>query len=237
MKKLIVALFLIVVLCGGVASADEEIKSFRYLRPAVSKFQRETEIVIQKRASATSITSVTNRVQTRLTLSASYDSDGQLREAEVTLNRNGERQGAAVRSAKGKANVTREDGRQFEFEIPADVIVTSAPDWTDAFSLMRRYDVAAGGEQEFAGLWIHPTRDPLRLTFRVQHLGVDAVQQQGAAHQLDRLLITLRGGSQYIGWRDKQHRLIRLMSASSTEPAIVLEGWEVVTAHLRTESK
>ena len=216
---------------------DEQVESFRYLRPAEAKYQLETEIAIQKRAGVTSITSVTHRARTRLTLSTNYGSNGQLRDAHVTVITNGEQQRAAVRNAKGKAEVTREDGQQFELEIPTDVIVTSAPDWTDAFSLMRRYDTAAGGTQEFAGLWIHPTREPLRLTFSVQHLGVDSVPHKGATQQLDRLLITLRGGSRYIAWRDKQHRLIRLVPAESDKPAIVLAGWEVATAALPLESE
>ena len=212
-----------------------QVESFRYLRPAGSDYRLESEVVIRKRdaGQVTSITCTTHRSETRLTVVSHYDPVGQLENAQVTLSNTEGQHRVEARQRNGFVEVDYAGGKPFKFDVPADAIVTSAPDWTDAFTLALRYDAEQGGAQEFVGLWIHPTRQPLRLTLRIRQLGSDSVVHQGAPQQLDRYLITLRGGSRYVAWRNKGHQLIRLAPEKSASPALVLQGWEVTTKDLR----
>ena len=141
-------------------------------------------------------------------------------------------QAAAVRVTGASARVIRASGETMELECPPGVIVTSAPDWTDAVRMVRSYDRDKGGAQEFAGLWIHPTRDPFRLTFRLTPLAEDRVKRNGKDVRLGRFLVQLRGGSRYIAWRDSDGRLVRLVPERSPRGGIVLEGWEKVAVKL-----
>ena len=150
----------------------------------------------------------------------------------MTIESDSRQQTAEARNENGTATVTRADGQVDLRECPPHVIVTSAPDWTDAFLLMRRYDATQADEQEFAGLWIHPTREPINLTFKVARIGEDSVDFNGGRQQLDRFSIVLRGGSRYIGWRNQQQQLVRLVAGQNDWPAIVLAGWEKATERL-----
>jgi hypothetical protein len=124
-----------------------------------------------------------------------------------------------------------------ELDCPRGVLVTSAPDWTDAFLMARRYDRERGGKQEFAGLWIHPTQQPLRPTFTITRQGEDTVEHQGETVRLDRYAITLRGGSRYVGWSNAKGRLIKLVPDSTPRGGIVLEGWELAVKNLNPPAK
>jgi hypothetical protein len=185
----------------------------------------------------TVITSVTGREKSNLTLVARFDSDNRLVEATVTTERGDEKQSASVAVTDGKAGVTRHNGENTELDCPRGVLVTSAPDWTDAFLMTRRYDRARGGKQEFAGLWIHPTQQPLRPTFTITRQGEDTVEHQGETVRLDRYAITLRGGSRYVGWSDAKGRLTKLVPESAPRGGIVLEGWEKATKSLNPPAK
>jgi hypothetical protein len=106
------------------------------------------------------------------------------------------------------------------------VIVTSAPDWTDAVLAVRRYGPAGKAAQEFPGLWIHPTQDPARLTFKLTRQGEDEITQGSRSLRLLRLTLELRGGSKYVVWRDQAGQLVRLMPEGKPGQGIVLVGWE-----------
>ena len=206
----------------------------RYLKPVGAGFAPESELRWNYARDGFVITSVTTRGggELRLTLSARYDSDGRLLGAEVTTREGSEMQAAAVRVTGASARVIRAIGETTELECPPGVIVTSAPDWTDAVRMVRSYDRDKGGPQEFAGLWIHPTRDPFRLTFRLTPLAEDRVKRDGKDVRLGRFLVQLRGGSRYIAWRDSDGRLVRLVPERSPRGGIVLEGWEKVAVKL-----
>lgn len=101
--------------------------------------------------------------------------------------------------------------------------------------LMRRYDAKRGGEQRFPGLWIHPTRQPLRLTFKVTYEATDTVELEGQRQTLQRFSIVLRNNSRYVAWRNDQQTLVRLVANGQARPAIVLSGWEKATDSLLPE--
>ncbi|MCH7727240.1 MAG: hypothetical protein IH991_12285 [Planctomycetes bacterium] len=216
-------------------AACEEVETARYLRPVGTEYRLETTLRFENRNDGYTITSVTRRGTTTLTIASRFNDADELRFAKVTVASGDKEAVADARQENGKATITREKGKSTVLDCPAGVIVTSAPDWTDTVMLMQRYDAQRGGEQQFAGLWIHPVREPLRLTLRVRPLGEDFVTLDGKRMRLDRFQITLRNNSKYIGWRDQQQRLIRLLPAGKTQPAIVLAGWEQATANLKPQ--
>ena len=118
-----------------------------------------------------------------------------------------------------------------QFQVSADPIVTTAPDWSDIFQLVRRYDGKKGGKQEFTGLWIHPMRDHLILKFRIEHIGGTAVRAAGRKIALDQYRIRLRSGD-YLTWADADGRVYKLFPAGQPKAVVVLEGFEEATAKL-----
>jgi hypothetical protein len=143
-------------------------------------------------------------------------------------------QSAAVTVRDQTARVVREGNETNELPCPGGVIVTSAPDWTDAFMAVRRYDPRGSKAQNFPGLWIHPTSEPLELTIRLTRLGHDSVTLGKKTEKLDRFLLVLRGGSRYIAWRNQQSQLVRLVPATGSG-GIVLTGWELATGVLKPQ--
>lgn len=219
------------------SSTDEPPETARFLRPSGTEWVAESEIQLREMKDGLVITSVTGREKSNLKLVARFDSDNRLVEATVTTERGDEKQSAGVAVTHDKARVTRHGAENTELDCPRGVLVTSAPDWTDAFLMVRRYDRARGGKQEFAGLWIHPTQQPLRPTFTITRQGEDTIEHQGESVRLDRYAITLRGGSRYVGWSDARGRLVRLVPQASPRGGIVLEGWERVADKLRVPEK
>src|SRR5262249_35610477 len=115
--------------------------------------------------------------------------------------------------------------------VTPDVVVTTAPDWSDIFQVIRRYDQGKGGKQTFAGLWIHPTKDVRQLTFTVEPLGEDDIVVAGKKLTLQRYRVQLRSGA-YLVWADKTGRVVRLMPPGKPGAAVVLEGYEKATSGL-----
>lgn len=222
---------------SGDTSPRSELAIARFVRPSGDEWVFESEIKIERNEDATIITSVTGREKSRLKIVALFDAKHRLLEAKVTTERGEEKQSGRVSVTGEKARVSRHDGQETELDCPPGVIVTSAPDWTDAFLMARRYDRTRGGKQEFAGLWIHPTQQPLRPTFTIAREGEDTVEYHGETVRLDRYAITLRGGSRYVGWSDAKGRLVKLAPESSPRGGIVLEGWEQATKSLIPPSK
>ena len=208
-------------------------ETFRYLRAAGLKFVPEGEIRLTRTAKPLIVVSVTRRGKQKLTVESRYDSRNVLQSAKVTIQRGSRVQTATVRVSRRKAEIVR-DGRAVKtLAAPQGVIVTSAPDWTDSFMAVRRYDPHGEAAQTFPGLWIHPTREPLQLTIRLTHVGEDAVKLLNKTVKLQRLSLVLRGGSRYVVWRNPQGFLVRLIPAKSKTGGIVLAGWERATSGLK----
>jgi hypothetical protein len=215
------------------ADRPETRKVFQFLRPAGSEFKKETEIQLRRSTDSLVVTSVTQRGQEKLTVTSRFDSKDVLCSAEVTIQRGQHRQSASVTVTDGTARVLRDGKEAVELACPRGVIVTSAPDWTDSFMAVQRYDPNGEKTQRFPGLWIHPTGKPLELTIQLTHLGQDSVKHGCQAVDLDRYLLVLRGGSRYVVWRSPRGQLVRLVPAKSGRGGIVLAGWEQATGNLK----
>ena len=199
-------------------AALSKTRSLRYLRRDGESLVPESSVESRRENERIIVKSVTTRPGNTLTLTSQFDVDNNLLEATVVVEQGPDRSSAQVRVNDGVARVTRHDGTVNELDCPPGVIVTSAPDWTDAVEMMWRYHRVRGGKQEFAGLWIHPTQEPKRLTF--------AITRVGEPVRLDRFLVELRGGSRYDGWADERGRMVRLEPEGREGQGIVLEGFE-----------
>ena len=202
-------------------------EQIRYFRPTPHGVVRECSFTIENREDGRTITSVTGD----LTVCARYDASDRLLEAEAKLSK-----GAASRVivSAGRAKVLRPDRDAQDFDVPAGVIVTSAPDWTDAFWICRLWDRERAGRREFPGLWIHPVQPAQRLTFTAERVGGAALSIGGTTLPLDRLSIRLRGNSEYLAWVDSAGRMIKLAArpANQGSAVLILEGYETASAAL-----
>nr|ALS88806.1 MetaGeneMark_Unknown Function [uncultured bacterium] len=108
----------------------------------------------------------------------------------------------------------------------------TAPDWSDIFLLLRRYDPIKGGRQEFSGFWFHPVQPARLLKFGVERLGEDTVNAKDRRQTLGRYRVTLRSGA-YLVWADNTGRVWKLLSAGNPKAVVVLEGYEEATSALK----
>jgi hypothetical protein len=196
-----VARLLVLVLAGcGTPGKAPSVEVTRYLRVTPERRTLECSFSILRSDDSWSITSVTGG----LTVEARYDAGDRLIDAQAAL-RNGDK--VRVEAAGGRARITAYGREDLEIDVPAGVIVTSAPDWTDTFRICRLWDRARGGRQEFPGLWIHPVRPTQRLTFSAEF-----VRREG---ELEVLTIRLRGNSAYLAWVDPEGRMMKLTGADT----------------------
>jgi hypothetical protein len=207
-----------------------------YLRPTAAAFTRECTFTIHREAASWKISSVTGRGQNQLTVEASYDKDNHLREASASLMEKETVRVGQVKVHDEKAAVQREGQPPQTFDVPPNVIVTSAPDWSDVFLMCQRYDQKKAGKQEFAALWIHPVQPAQRLTFSAEKAGSDTIEHDGKKVELVKLTLRIRGNSAYAAWADEAGRMIKLVPLPYKAEAknwLVLEGYEKSTAELK----
>lgn len=223
--------------CMTVAAVPgENDDKVRYLRLLPDKSATECVFTMQQGEKGWNIVSVTERGDTKMTVTARYGARSALGSAEATLTKGEQTMAARVEVADGKATVKRAGQDAQQFEVPKGVIVTSAPDWTDTFLLCRHYDRPKGGKQEFTGLWIHPEQPAQRLTFSIEKVGTDAIEHEGKKLELDRHTIHIRNNSEYAAWTDGKGRMVKLISLPFKENAgteVVLAGYEKSAARLR----
>jgi hypothetical protein len=202
----------------------------QYLRVIPRGTTLECSFTIDRREDGWTITSLTGA----LAVTARYDAADRLVDAAARL---GTGEPARVEVVGGRAKVLRPGLEAQEFDAPAGLIVTSAPDWTDAFRICRLWSGARGGRQEFPGLWIHPEKPGQRLAFTAERAGGDVIESGAGKLALERLSIRLRGNSAYIAWVDPAGRMIKLASLPSGggSTVLVLEGFEGAAAALRPD--
>jgi hypothetical protein len=218
------------------AAFTDRAETARYLRPADQQFQTECDFSLTRSKAGSTLVSATQRGKTKLTVTARYDDKNLLTGAEAVLVAGDDKKIVTVVVKDGKAMVQRAGQPMQEFDVPAGVVVTSAPDWTDAWLLCRRVDRAAKGKQQFPGLWIHPVDPAQRLTFAIERQGTDTIEHAGKKVELDRFTIWLRGNSAYAVWADAQGRMIKLAPLPFKDKAtngIVLEGYEKSARNLK----
>lgn len=204
---------------GPVAADDEAAAPLRYVRPGKEGLVRECEVRESKSAGGRTYVSVTDRGREKMTLTIRFDSSNRIVAAELLRETDSGKERATLRLADGKAHLDR-DGVTEAFESGDLAVVTTAPDWSDIFLLVRRYDRERGGVQKFAGLWIHPSRASLRLDFVIERLGSDALTVSGRQVALDRYRVRLRSGD-YLVWADSDRRVVKLFPAGKPSAFVV----------------
>lgn len=224
-------------LLGRIARAQTDepaAELFQYVRPAGSEFIPETEFKLETMTTGLVITSVTQQGQQKLTLVSRYRGEQELLQASVAVLRAGQpEESAEVRVTGERGRILRGDLPVVTLPCPPGVIVTSAPDWTDAFLAVRRYRHMGPATQTFAGLWIHPQREPLELSIQLTKIGQVSVRRGEEPQQLDRFRLILRAGTTYTVWGNSQQQLVRLLPAKASSGGIMLQGWEDATRELR----
>jgi hypothetical protein len=164
-------------------------------------------------------------------LTVRYDARGRLAAAEAALGTAQGTRKVTLAVQEGQAQIKR-GGVTDLFPVTGDTVVTTDPDWSDVFQLVRRYDIGRGGRQQFAGLWIHPVEPPEALTLTIEHLGTDKVTVEDQTVELDRYRVRRRGGDCLV-WADSGGRVCRLLPAAPGATPVVLEGFEQATQDLK----
>lgn len=213
-----------------VADVDSE-QTLRYLRRAKDKHVLESLVTTSTKGKIKTYTSVTDRGSEKLTLTVRFD-DSKLTGAEVVQEQDAKKNTASLTCGDASAKLQRGENAEELRDVGSDTIVTSAPDWSDIFLLVQRYNAARAGKQEYPGLWIHPVKATLRLRFSVERLGKDTLRSKDKALELDRYRIRLRSGD-YLVWADSSHRVIKLVPAGAPMAEVVLEGFEESAQILR----
>jgi hypothetical protein len=218
------------VLLGALVGEADKQSPVRYLRPEGDRYTLESEVTTKTTPTGSTWVSKTVRGTETMTLTIHRDKEGRLIRADIVHQKGKERKTASLERKGTKTEITR-GGSTDLFEGSDNPIVTTAPDWSDIFDLVRRYDRKKGGKQQFAGLWVHPTRPNLHLTFAVEKVGVDAVKVKGGQQQLDRYQVRLRSGG-YRVWA-REGRVVKILPAGAKAVPIVLEGYEEAARGLK----
>jgi hypothetical protein len=217
----------------GWAAAPPPVPSvtLRYVRPSKDRFVLESLVTEVKTSKGVTYTSLTDRGSEKMTLTIRFDDRHRVRDAEAVQQTTRGKQTVTVVFRKNEALLTRE-GRTERLKVTSDVVVTTAPDWSDIFWVIRRYDLAKGGKQTFAGLWIHPVQNIRQLSFTVEPEKEEVIEVDARKLSLKRYRVVLRSGA-YLVWADKAGRVYRLMPPGKPTAAVILEGYEKATAGLR----
>ncbi|HEY7310430.1 MAG TPA: hypothetical protein VH643_13780 [Gemmataceae bacterium] len=216
---------------GSLLAADADTPaSLRYLRPDADRYVLESEVTTTARSKGTTYVSRTTHGEETMTLTLHLDDKGMVRGAEAVLEKGKASSKAVLDLRGGKASLKRGDKTDL-FEVPKDPMVTTAPDWSDIFTLVRRYDARKGGKQQFAGLWIHPTKPRLLLTFTIERTGRDKVTVKDKIVELTRYRVYLRSG-EYLVWARADGTVCKLIAKGAKAVPVVLEGYEEATRNL-----
>jgi len=227
-------LFVILAGCGLLAAAEpDKPTTLRYLRPSGDKFVLESAVTTTRdKDGTTTYVSLTDRGSEKMTLTLRFNKKGEIKEAEaVQETAQGKKQVSATLD-NSKIRLVQDGATHDILNPPANPIVTTAPDWSDIFQLVQRYDGKKGGKQEFSGLWIHPTKKTLMLTFTIERLGSDTIKVKDAEMKLDRYRVRLRSGD-YLVWADPSGRVCKLLPPGAKASPVVLEGYEEATRELK----
>jgi hypothetical protein len=205
--------------------------TLRYLKPQGGKYVLESEVTTRTTPAGSTYSSRTVRGDETLTLTIQRDKKDQIIRAEITDQKK-DRLRTAQLELRGRVPQVKRGGITELIKPPADPVVTTAPDWSDIFELVRRYDTRKGGKQEFAGLWFHPNRRHQVLTFGIEKVGKDGVTVNGTEQQLDRYAIKLRSGN-YRVWARSDGRVVKILPSGEKAVPVVLEGYETAAKGLR----
>jgi hypothetical protein len=222
--------------CLLAQAQDEKSTALKYMRPEGDKFVLESEISVTPRKRGWTYTSTTHRTtedgELKMTLTIELDAANTIQSAEAVLTTPKETKKATLTLFKDHARLKRGGTTEVFNRVPADPIVTTAPDWSDIIQLMKRYDAKKGGKQEFGGIWFHPVDQLLTPTFTIDRTGADKITVNEKEMNLLRHDIRLRSGA-YRAWADDEGRIVRIVPLGSGGSPVVLEGYEEATQGLK----
>jgi hypothetical protein len=213
-------------------SLADTVVTSRYLRPAGAKLVLESEVTEKRSATGVVYVSLTDRGAEKMTLTLRFDKDRKLQSAEALQVTKDGKKSATLTVRGNAAELVRADGGKESFKLMGEPVVTTAPDWSDIFQVIQRYDHKKMGKQEFPGLWIHPTKPARQLSFVVEPLGKDEIVMGMKKVTLTRFRVTLRSGA-YLVWADDGGQVIRLCPATRPAALVVLDGFADATRDLR----
>jgi len=218
--------------CVLLAPADtDKPMPLRYLRPDMGKYIAAGSITNQRSDEGSTIVSRTERPDEKTTVTLRYDRDGKL--TSIDAIQDATRKAVTLTIGEKGAGIMKRGGITDLFkDLPDNPVVTAGPDWTGAVALLRRYDAAKGGKQDFAGFWIDPVQGLEKQTYTVERKATDTVTVKDKEVKLDRYRIKLHGG-EYTAWADPDGRLVRIQGLAPKAVPIVLEGFEDTTKGLR----
>jgi hypothetical protein len=214
-----------------VLGADPDASVQRYLKPAGDKWVLESEVTRSKEGKGSRYVSRTVRGQLSMTLTVVRDESGRLVRAE-TLLQQGESKKSAQLTVAGEQIVIQRGDMKERVDSPLQSVVTTAPDWTDIFDLVHRYDREKGGLQKMPGVWFHPVNPTLMLTFEVEQLGADTVKVKEKEVPLTRYRVKLRSGN-YTVWGFADGRVCKILPPGNSSVPVVLEGYEEAVRELK----
>jgi hypothetical protein len=215
--------------CALAPSADtSKSLKLRYVRLVDGELVTESTVTTTRTDKGTTYVSVTERGDTQMTLTLRFNKDNRLTDAEAVLQRDKRKQTALLTLTPKRAMLKR-GGTTDVFKVAADPIVTTAPDWSDIFQLVNRYDAKKAGKQEFAGVWFHPTEQTLMPTFTIERVGKNQITVKDKKETLDRYRIQLRSG-EYTAWANPSGVVVKLQQKGTV---VALEEYEEATRELR----
>jgi hypothetical protein len=208
-----------------------------YVRPAGDKYVLECVVTHKQTPGGFLYRSVTHRPNEKMTLSLVWDKQQRLQSAQLEQETAQGKKTATVVFQNKTAKVQRPGQEAEQVAFAAEpVLATTAPDWSDIWIAMARYDQKKGGKQEFAGLWFHPVKPALSLTFTVEPLGHDTILSAGQKLKLGRFRVHLRSGN-YLVWASAQGQVYKLMPPGQPKSAVILKGHEQATLALTGADK
>jgi hypothetical protein len=192
----------------------------------------EGELWVEPTAKGTVYTSSTERDGDKMTLILRYDKGNRLVAAEAALaNPQGKRH--AVMTFQGGMALVKRGGVTDFHRLTGEPVVVSPPDWGDVLQVVRRYDRKKGGQQEFAGLTLHPNFPPQASSLTIERQGINSIGMPGEnATMLERYQVRNRAG-EYTVWADASGRVYKLVSRQPNATPVVLDGQEEATRELQ----
>ena len=213
------------------AADAEKSSTLHYVKPVDDKYVLESEVTTTPNDDGSTFVSRTVRGGETMTLTIRFDKKGQVVTAEAAFEKDKMKKTAAL-AFRDKENATLKRGGLTDYlKASPDVIVTTAPDWSDVLQLVRRYDAKKAGKQEFTGFWFHPVNAYQSLTFSIEHVGKDKIGVTDKVIDLQRYAINLRSG-EYLVWADVDGKVCKILPRKKGTP-VVLEGLEELTKDLK----
>jgi hypothetical protein len=200
-----------------------------YVRPDMGKYVAAADVTTTRGEDGTVVTLRTEPPE-KMTVTLRLDKSGKATGAEAVQGRKGV---TLTLGEKGTATLKRSGNiTDILKDLPANPVVAAGPDWTDVLQVVRRYDAAKGGKQEFAGMSIGPMEGFQKQTFTAERLAADTVTVKDKEVKLDRFRLKLRGGD-YTAWADADGRVVRVQGLAAKAVPVVLEGFEDATRGLK----